>query len=144
MKSFFGGSTYNTYNFLCTRSMILPPLPSPEIVVPIVGITATNNGRTCDVPDVAMLSCWRGWHTAVVYYCICGKPPQLKSLHFLFSTTAVMVVGSALRHRSWQWVHVGVYWMEWWLERLRCTHLNTLTPPATSSFTGIAGTLLHK
>ena len=29
--------------------MILPPLPSPEMVVPIVGIIATNNGRTCDV-----------------------------------------------------------------------------------------------
>ena len=29
--------------------MILPPLPAPEMVVPIVGIIATNNGFTCGV-----------------------------------------------------------------------------------------------
>ncbi len=37
-----------TYNFY-TTSIILPPLPSAKMVVPIVGINGTNNGRTCDV-----------------------------------------------------------------------------------------------
>ena len=32
-----------------TKKMMFPSLPPPEQVVPIVGIFATSNGRTCDV-----------------------------------------------------------------------------------------------
>ena len=45
----FGGPTYLHVICFYTTIMILPPLPTPEMVIPIVGIIETNNGRTCDV-----------------------------------------------------------------------------------------------
>ena len=40
---------YGIFMSCSTTKMMFPSLPPPERVVPIVGIVATSNGRTCDV-----------------------------------------------------------------------------------------------
>ena len=126
--------------------MILPSLPSPEMVVPIVSIIETSNWFMCDVHQ---FGCGNNLVLARPTYGYgfllnLQKMPVMKLLQFLIARMAVMVVGWALHHGSRQLVHVGIYWMEFWWGCLRCTHLNTLTPPAAPSFTGTTHALLKK
>lgn len=132
---FFGGLTYLYSDMFCLK-MMYPPLPPPELLVPIVWIIATINGCTC---DVYCFNCGNSLLLArpvhgcgVLHLTRITVPNKLAAYVVFCDGSDGCWVGFTLRENA---ICTPGQMLELWWEYLRRTHLNTPTLTAACSIT---------